>query len=131
MVVKSFHSETLEDSWIEGSETAHWRTASGHAAEASGSSLLEVDPGFQLPPHTDSAEEVIAVMNGEARVTVDDESRTVPAGGIAVVPADVRHRVESVGRETLRFLAIYASDEVTTAYEEPVQPDGERERQPF
>ena len=131
MKTKSFASEALEDSWIEGSEAARWRTSSGHAAAASGSSLLEIEPGFQLPPHTDSAEEVIAVVSGEARVTVGDESCTVPAGGIAVVPADVRHCVESTGREALRFIAIYASDEATTTYEEAVQPDGERARKPF
>jgi quercetin dioxygenase-like cupin family protein len=131
MITISFPSEELEDSWIDGTETARWRTASGHAGNASGSSFLEIDSGFQLPPHTDSAEEVIVVLSGEAQVTVGDAQQTIPAGGIGVVPADVRHSVDSVGGETLRFVALYASPDVTTTYESPVQPDGEREREPF
>jgi hypothetical protein len=47
------------------------------------------------------------------------------------VPAEARHQVESVGDEALRFVAPYGAAEVTTTYEEPVQPDGERRRDAF
>jgi quercetin dioxygenase-like cupin family protein len=126
-----FERAELSDSWIEGDDTARWRTASGHAGASSGSSLLEVAPGFRLPRHTDSAEETIVVVAGKARVTVAEQSEEVGAGGLALVPADVPHEVESTGSEPLRFLAVYAAAEVTTTYEEPVQPDGERSREPF
>jgi hypothetical protein len=46
----------FSDSWQEGDDGARWRSASGHSpstgAEASGSSLLEVEPGHRLPRHT-------------------------------------------------------------------------------
>ena len=126
-----FDATELSESWLEDDDTARWRTASGHAGAASGSSLLEVEPGNRLPRHVDSAEETIVVVAGSARVTVGEETEQVDAGGLAVVPADISHEVESTGGEPLRFVALYAAAEVTTTYEHPVQPDGERSRAPF
>jgi quercetin dioxygenase-like cupin family protein len=128
-------SSELSDAWIEGDATARWRSAAGHGpgdgAQSSGSSLLEVDPGHRLPRHTDSAEEVIVVIAGAAALTVGEETRTVPAGGVALVPECVPHEVRNAGDETLRFAAVYASTDVTTTYEADVQPDGGRERDPI
>jgi quercetin dioxygenase-like cupin family protein len=122
------------DAWIEGDETASWRSVAGHGpshgAESSGSSILEVEPGRRLPPHTDSAEEAIAVLAGRARVTIVDETADVSAGELALVPAGAKHQVENVGDETLRFVAFYAGTDVVTRYEDEVQPDGTSERRP-
>lgn len=125
----------LHDAWIEGDETARWCSATvhgpDHGADASGSSLLEVPAGCRLPRHTDSAEEVVVVLDGRAEVEVDDERSQVPAGGVALVPEDVPHQVRNAGDETLRFLALYAGTDVVTRYEQPIQPAGERERRPL
>jgi quercetin dioxygenase-like cupin family protein len=119
------------DAWIEGDESARWRSASGPSGAASGSSLLEVEAGCRLPRHTDSAEETIAVIAGRARVTVGNETTEVAAGGVALVPECVPHEVRNGGEETLSFVAVYADTDVTTTYEAPVQPEGQRERQPL
>jgi quercetin dioxygenase-like cupin family protein len=93
--------------------------------------VLEVEPECRLPRHTDSAEETIVVVAGRASVTVGDETSEVGAGEVALVPECVPHEVRNAGDATLRFVAVYASDDVTTTYEAPVEPDGERERQPL
>jgi quercetin dioxygenase-like cupin family protein len=121
----------LADAWIEADESARWRSGSGHSGSASGSSLLEVEPGCRLPRHTDSAEETIVVVAGRARLSVGEETVEVRAGGVALVPECVPHEVRNGGDETLRFVAVYAANDVTTTYEAPVQPDGERERRPL
>jgi quercetin dioxygenase-like cupin family protein len=125
----------LSDAWIEGDETARWRSASGHGpddgAKASGSSVLEVDAGCRLPRHTDSAEETIVVVSGTASLSVGEEESELAAGGVALVPECVPHEVRNAGSETLRFVAVYASTDVTTTYEVDVQPDGGRERDPI
>jgi quercetin dioxygenase-like cupin family protein len=127
-----FANQDLSDAWIDGDETARWRSTSGHTGAASGSSLLEVDPGCRLPRHTDSAEETIVVVDGRALVTVGDEEAVVPAGGVALVPECVPHEVRNGSPdEQLRFVALYAGTDVVTTYERPVQPDGERERRPL
>src|SRR5918998_6642876 len=128
METADFQSAELSDAWIEGDETARWRSGSGEIGDGSGSSLLEVPPGCRLPRHTDSAEETIVVVDGVAAVTVGDAKGEVPAGGVALVPECVPHEVRNAGDEPLRFVALYAADDVTTTYEAPVQPGGDRER---
>jgi len=134
MFVSAPPAAEMTDAWIEGDESARWRSTSGHGpgegARDSGSSILEVDRGCRLPRHTDSAEETIVVVSGTASVTVGEEEAEVPAGGVALVPECVPHEVRNAGSDTLRFVAVYAGTDVTTTYEEDVQPDGGRERDP-
>jgi mannose-6-phosphate isomerase-like protein (cupin superfamily) len=124
-------SRELSDAWVEGDDSARWRSSAGPVGESSGVSLLEVDPGCGLARHTDSAEELVVVVSGNAAVTVGDETTEVGTGGVAVVPECVPHEVRNAGDEPLRFVAVYASNEVTTTYEADVQPDGGRERDPL
>ncbi len=120
--------------WIEGDEGARWHSAAGHGpgtgAAASGSSLLEVPPGCRLPRHTDSAEETIVVTAGTAEVVVEEESRRLATGSVALVPAKASHEVRNAGDIPLRFVAVYADTDVVTRYEDEVQPSGSRERRP-
>ena len=128
---ESFITAELSDSWIEDDESARWRSAAGEVGDDSGSSLLEVPPGCRLPRHTDSAEETIVVVDGMASVMVGDEQGEVPAGGVALVPECVPHEVRNEGQGPLRFVALYAGTDVTTTYEQPIQPSGDRESQPL
>jgi mannose-6-phosphate isomerase-like protein (cupin superfamily) len=70
------------------------------------------------------------VVAGAAWVKVGDEAAEVRAGGLALVPAGVPHEVCNRGEATLRFLAVYASTDVVSTYEQVVQPGGSREREP-
>ncbi|HEV2074653.1 MAG TPA: cupin domain-containing protein, partial [Thermoleophilaceae bacterium] len=103
---------TLEDAWVEGDAAARWRSAAGHGpgtgAQASGSSIIEVDEGCRLPRHTDSAEETVVVLAGCAAVMVGAERAEVHAGGAVLVPRGVPHEVHNVGEGRLRFFAVYA-----------------------
>jgi quercetin dioxygenase-like cupin family protein len=131
------HPASLDfaDAWIDGDGTAQWRSAPATTpaggTQASGSNVLEVPPGCRLPRHTDSAEETIVVLDGRARVRVGDHEDEVPAGGLALVPANVPHEVRNAGNDALRFVALYASPEVVTRYETAVEPDGSSERRPL
>ncbi len=122
----------LSDAWIEGDQRARWRSAAGHSekqgATKTGTSLLEVPAGCRLPRHTDSAEEVVVVIDGTAEIELGGERARVGAGGVALIPEDLPHEVSNVGEGTLRFMAVYASTDVVTTYEQEVQPDGGRER---
>src|SRR4051812_38560566 len=120
--------EGLEDAWVEGDDRARWRSTTGHAGASSGSSLLEVPAGCRLPRHTDSAEESVVVLAGEAEIDVGGERTTLRAGDIALVPREMPHEVRNTGDGALRFAAVYASGDVVTRYETEVQPDGGRER---
>jgi quercetin dioxygenase-like cupin family protein len=86
----------FSDSYIERDETARWRSAPGHSpstgARSSGSSVIEVPAGCRLPRHSDSAEEVVVIVAGAAKVVVGDDRHEVHAGGVALVPQDVPTR---------------------------------------
>src|SRR5918995_1608539 len=62
---------------------------------------FEIEPGHRLGTHTDSAEEILLLLGGEAEVTVGDEQRQVSAGKMALVRAMVSHSVRNVGDETV------------------------------
>jgi mannose-6-phosphate isomerase-like protein (cupin superfamily) len=122
----------LSDAWLDGDPHARWRSGAvlgaGTGARAAGASLLELEEGCRLPRHTDSAEEVIVVVAGEAEVVIDGERSALAPGGCALVPELVPHEVRNTGAGVLRFAAVYAAPEVVTTYEAPVQPAGERRR---
>lgn len=122
----------LSDAWLDGDGSARWRwasvTGSATGASASGSSLLEIPRGCRLPRHTDSTEESIVVLAGEATAMVGDRAVQARPGDVVVVPACEPHEVRNAGEGVLRFAAVYAAPDVTTTYEQPVQPGGERER---
>jgi quercetin dioxygenase-like cupin family protein len=122
----------FQESWIEGDDSARWRTSFGHGprggARESGSSLLEIERGRRLPRHVDSAEEAIVATAGKATVSLGEEQDEVTSGDIVLVPAGVPHEVRNTGEESLRFAAVYADTDVVTTYDVEVQPDGSRER---
>ena len=133
MLTVSPSTAEWSDAWIEGEPRARWRSASalGRSAGAQGlgASLLEVPVGCALGRHVDSAEETVIVLSGRASVAVgDSDAVDLPAGGLALIPENEPHVVGNAGDEMLRFAAIYAAPEVVTTYEQPVQPDGRRER---
>lgn len=95
-------------------------------AGASGSSVVyfEVEPGNELPSHTDSAEEVLFVISGRAEARIGEESGQLDAGDLAVVPAMAPHGLRSVGDEPLRVVGFFGEAEVESTFGEPVQPVG-------
>ena len=135
MIVRTADELELSDSWVEGDDSARWRSGAALTPSAgsrdSGAVLLEIEPGCRLERHRDSAEEMVVVLDGEAQVSVGEEGARLPEGGLALIPADVPHEVRNTGPATLRFVAVYASAEVVTRYERDVRPDGSRKRDPL
>jgi quercetin dioxygenase-like cupin family protein len=81
---------------------------------------FEVEPGHRLGTHTDSAEEILLILQGEAEATVGDESGRVSAGEMAVVPAMVPHALRNVGDETLRVVGFFSSSTVMSTFDQPL-----------
>lgn len=85
---------------------------------------FEVEPGKELPAHTDSAEEVLYIVAGQAQARVGDEEKDLRAGDLAVIPALVPHGLTSTGEETLKVVGFFGAAEVESSFNEPVQPVG-------
>ena len=93
-----------------------------HSATGSASTatvLFELEPGARLATHTDSAEELLLVLEGTGEATVGDETGVLTAGPVAVVPALVPHAIRSVGESTLRVLGFFSSSTVVSTFEHP------------
>jgi quercetin dioxygenase-like cupin family protein len=77
-------------------------------AAASAVVYFEVAPGERLGRHTDSAEEVILVLAGEAEAEIDGERRRLGPGGLALIPAMAPHDVRNAGEEPVRVVGFFA-----------------------
>ena len=93
-------------------------------AEHSSVVYLEIAPGDRLPSHTDSAEEILYIVAGEAEATVGDEVGLVSAGDLALVPAMAPHALRNVGSDTVKVVGFFAGETVTSTFEEPLLPAG-------
>jgi quercetin dioxygenase-like cupin family protein len=85
---------------------------------------FEIEPGHRLAPHTDSAEEILYVVAGEAEAEVGDECGRLAAGDLAVIPAMVPHGLANVGKDTVKVVGFFSESEVISTFKEPVQPIG-------
>jgi len=83
---------------------------------------VEIEPGNRLATHTDSAEEILVILAGEAAVTVGEQTGQVTAGDMALVPAMVPHSVRNTGHETVRLLGIFSSNTVMSTFDQPLLP---------
>ncbi len=95
-------------------------------AEAEGMVYFEIEPGDNLPMHTDSPDEVIVVLSGTAYATVGDEAGELATGSVALIPSMVPHGFKSIGSETLRCVGIFPDSNVVTTFEYAMQPFGTR-----
>lgn len=87
---------------------------------------FEIEPGYRLGTHTDSAEEILLILEGEAEVTLGDERGRVSAGEMALVPAMVPHGLSNVGEETVRVAGFFSSNVIVSTFDQPMMPFGQR-----
>jgi quercetin dioxygenase-like cupin family protein len=83
------------------------RTVAGHAQ---GVSSMEVwhqimAPGAETPIHRHACEEVILVLVGSGRLTLEEEVSDFHANSTLIVPPDAVHQLVNTGREDLVLVA--------------------------
>ena len=118
----------LVDVWIEEDPKARVRVNFPINRKAgSGDSAVvyfEIAPGERLPRHTDSAEEILYIVEGTAEAEVGDERGVVHAGDLAVIPAMAPHGVRNIGDETLKVVGFFSSAVIYSEFEEALHPIG-------
>ena len=88
--------------------------------------LFELDPGTELPVHTDSAEELLIVVHGTAEARIGDEVGRIANHAVALVPPMTPHGLRNIGDDKLRVLGTFSSSTVVSTFERPFEPDGPR-----
>ena len=86
--------------------------------------LFELDPGAELPVHTDSAEELLVVVQGTAEASVGDEVGRIGAHDVALVPPMAPHGLRNVGDDVLRVFGTFSASTVVSTFEQPLEPGG-------
>ena len=98
----------------------------GTGTAASSAVYFQLDPGVAVGTHTDSAEEIVVILEGNAEAIVGDERGLLQAGDAAVVPASVPHDVRNVGDVPLRVLGFFAGSAVVHVFADAPAPDAPR-----
>ncbi len=118
----------LTDYWCEADPTLRGRLGlpmhTGNGAASCAVIYFEHEPGEHHGSHTDSAEEVVLVLEGEAEVMAGDERMRLAAGGIALVPATVPHDLRNAGQGKLRVVGFFSSAAVISHFDETLAPFG-------
>ena len=95
---------------------------SANGAASTATVLFELDPGAELPVHTDSAEELLIIVQGTAEARVGDEVGRIATHEVALVPPMAPHGLRNVGDEVLRVFGTFSSSTVVSTFERPFEP---------
>jgi quercetin dioxygenase-like cupin family protein len=87
---------------------------------------FEIEPGYRLGTHTDSAEEILLILEGQVEVSLGEAEGRLSAGQMAVVPAMVPHGMRNVGEERVRVAGFFSSNVIVSTFDKPVMPFGQR-----
>ena len=83
---------------------------------------LVFEPGGVLPEHTDSAEEWLLVLEGTIEATVGDETGTLEAGQLALVPAIAPHSARNLGDRPARILGFFGASTNVAHFSDELAP---------
>lgn len=118
---------SFQEAWVEG--VPHQRLhfvfpllGRGPENEESSVVYFELEPGNQLPRHTDSAEELLFIVQGRLEVSVGDETGIVEGPSFALVPALAPHGVRNIGSETAKVAGFFTSRHIVSHFDSVWQP---------
>jgi quercetin dioxygenase-like cupin family protein len=104
---------------------AAWPLHRGTGARSSAAVYFELAAGAHLGTHTDSAEEVLVVLEGEVEISVGEERARARAGALAVVPAEVPHDVAAVGGPA-KVAGVFSANTIVSVFDDTWEPYGTR-----
>ena len=94
-----------------------------HGTESTATVYIELEPGDTLGRHTDSAEELLLVLQGELEAEVGGETAPLREGEIALVPKMVPHNLKNTGKEKAHILGIFGgANHIVATFEETWLP---------
>ncbi len=94
-----------------------------HGTKDSATVYFELDPGEELGTHTDSAEEILLVLQGDVEATVGDERAAATEGALIVVPRMAPHNIRNTGAGKARVLGFFGgANNIVATFEETWWP---------
>ena len=84
---------------------------------------FELQPGEHLGRHTDSAEELLFIVEGDVEVEIGGEISRASQLGMALVPVMVPHDIKNTGQTTARILGFFGgANHIVATFEQELMP---------
>ncbi|MCJ8008213.1 cupin domain-containing protein [Lederbergia wuyishanensis] len=119
------------EGWLENESNSHRKIAfpfySTTGAEHSSVVFFELEPGHELGSHTDSAEEIVFILQGGAEITLGEESSQLNKDEMVLIPSMVPHNIRNIGNETLKVIGFFPCSNVSSTFTKPVMPINQKE----
>jgi quercetin dioxygenase-like cupin family protein len=90
--------------------TRDWRDGDGTGRIDFAVATDKLEPGATTGRRESGSEQVLMVVDGDARAYVDGQQTELSCGSSVLIPALVPHEIENVGKSTLRLITA-VSDE--------------------
>ena len=130
MIAEKIDELELMEVWYEDDPTMRLKVNFpfflGTGTKSTAVVYFEIEPGHRLGTHTDSAEEILLVLEGTAEVSLGDEQGRLSAGEMALVPAMEPHGLRNAGEDTVRVAGFFSSNVVVSTFDQPMMPFGQR-----
>lgn len=78
-----------------------------HGTKECATVYFELEPGDELGTHTDSAEEILLIIEGSVHVTVDEEKGEASSGSLLLVPKLAPHNLKNIGNTKAKVLGFF------------------------
>lgn len=118
----------LFEAWYAEDEEVRVRAAFPFTAatgnESTAMVYFDIAPGHRLGTHTDSAEEIVYVMEGTVEASLGDQTGELRAGEAVLIPALVPHGIRNTGDTLARCIGFFSASVVESVFDQPVMPIG-------
>lgn len=95
-----------------------------HGTKDCATVYFELDPQDEIGSHTDSAEEILLVMEGSVEATVGDETLQAEKGQLVLVPKMVPDNIRNVGSSTAKILGFFGgANSIVATFEHAWGPE--------
>jgi quercetin dioxygenase-like cupin family protein len=106
--------------------TGNFALCSALGTKSGAAVYFELEPGKELGTHTDSAEELVYVIDGTIEATVGNDNNGdkdhLSKGELGVVPVMERHNFRNVGRDTAKVIGFFSSPNIVSTFEKVFMP---------
>ena len=130
MIATTLEAQELMEGWSATDSQMRAKASfplfAAHGTNSTAVVYFEVEPGDHLGRHTDSAEEILFIVEGEGEAVVGEERSAVARGSLALIPELVPHDLYATGADTLKVIGFFSAAQVESIFDDPMQPFGER-----
>lgn len=95
-----------------------------HGSKNLATVYFEIAPGDHIGTHTDSAEELLIILSGEAQATVGNVTKQAVEGSLVLVPEMVPHNIKNTGNTLLKVLGVFGgANNIIATFEKEWLPE--------